>query len=250
MGYYNEVGVGCEASINKAISWYELAARHGNSDAVQRLNELKKGSAQALTRQEHEAITENKLVRKRTQAKARSDAAGAQHPSASVRRGDANQVVEGIRKNSLQPQPRRSSLGAAAGHQSPPPAMPAMPPMPTMPNVNGQPQDPAARLRDRPRYSLIDTGSKPSSPTPPGGGPHRVASASGGGAGGRIPSGHASGGYSQPNPERPTNQAPSSVASAQAPPAAQKPAGSTKYSTFEEMGVQGGRAEDKDCVIM
>ncbi|KAL5521461.1 hypothetical protein ACEPAF_2209 [Sanghuangporus sanghuang] len=257
MGYYLEVGVGCEPNVEKALSWYELAANHGSNDAVERLTELKKGSTLALTRQEHEVITENKLVRKRTQAKARSDASGAHHPAVPVRRGDANQVLEGIRKNSLQPQPRHSSLGAAAGHQSPPPPMPAMPTMPSMqamPNASGPtpasiPQDPAARLRDRPRYSLVDPGSKPSSPSPPGAGPHRVASASGGGAGGRLPSGSAPGGYSQglaPNLQRPVGQTPSLAAS----PPESKPAGRAKYNTFEEMGVQGGRAEDKDCVIM
>ena len=41
MGYYWEVGVGVQApDIQRAISWYELAASHGNNDAVQRLTEL------------------------------------------------------------------------------------------------------------------------------------------------------------------------------------------------------------------
>lgn len=54
----------------------QQARDNGNSDAAERLSALSQTSPQGLSRQEHDAITENKLVRKRTQAKQRSDAQG------------------------------------------------------------------------------------------------------------------------------------------------------------------------------
>ncbi|KAG5639019.1 hypothetical protein H0H81_007927 [Sphagnurus paluster] len=59
MGYYAEVG----------------AQLHGNNDATERLNALSQPSPDSLSRQQHDSITENKLVRKRTQAKQRSSLA-------------------------------------------------------------------------------------------------------------------------------------------------------------------------------
>ncbi|EJD05647.1 uncharacterized protein FOMMEDRAFT_103780 [Fomitiporia mediterranea MF3/22] len=248
MGYYWEVGVGVPApDVKTAIGWYELAANHGNPDAVQRLEALKKESGQALTRQEHEAITEHKLVRKRTQAKQRSEASGARVTPSVAGRGNANQVVEGIKKTEQAQhrqsyQPRHSSLGAMAQQQQLPTSSPPMTHA-NMPSPNPNSQDPMQRLRDRPRYSLVDPGSASGSP-PPGrtGSPQRTA----GRGGGRI----VSGGYSpkSDNASLPPSSNPAT------PPATEssKPSagGGTRYNTFAEMGVQSGRAEDKDCVIM
>lgn len=50
------------------------AAGHGNEDAKQRLDALQQSNPAALNRTDHDAHLENKLVRKRTQAKVRSDA--------------------------------------------------------------------------------------------------------------------------------------------------------------------------------
>ena len=61
-------------------SWLQ-AAEHNNQDAKDRLAALSQPSPQALSRTEHNHLTESKLVRSRTQAKQRSDAAGAQPPS-------------------------------------------------------------------------------------------------------------------------------------------------------------------------
>ena len=75
MGYYLEVGIGCEQNIIEAMGWYEQAANRGNKNAMWRIAELAKGSARVLTRREHEANVENKLLRKRMEAKARSELA-------------------------------------------------------------------------------------------------------------------------------------------------------------------------------
>ncbi|GLB33763.1 putative HCP-like protein [Lyophyllum shimeji] len=76
MGYYAEVGVGCPKDLQTAIRWYRLAQEHGNKDASERLAALSQPSPNTLSRQQHDNITENKLVRKRTQAKQRSDSLG------------------------------------------------------------------------------------------------------------------------------------------------------------------------------
>ncbi|KAF5387814.1 hypothetical protein D9615_000374 [Tricholomella constricta] len=86
MGYYAEVGVGCPKDLQTAIRWYKQARQpfpcrpnaqtHGNNDAAERLKALSEPSPNALSRQQHDTITESKLVRKRTQAKQRSDTLG------------------------------------------------------------------------------------------------------------------------------------------------------------------------------
>ncbi|TFK37925.1 hypothetical protein BDQ12DRAFT_684353 [Crucibulum laeve] len=73
MGYYFEVGVGGGKDVREAVRWYTLARDHGNTDAAERLAALSQPSPQSLSRQEHDNITESKLVRKRTQAKQRSE---------------------------------------------------------------------------------------------------------------------------------------------------------------------------------
>jgi len=50
--------------------------QHGNSDAQERLAALSRPDPSSLSRQQHEVLTETTLVRKRTQAKQRSDASG------------------------------------------------------------------------------------------------------------------------------------------------------------------------------
>ncbi|KAG5343090.1 hypothetical protein C0989_000080 [Termitomyces sp. Mn162] len=126
MGYYAEVGVGCTKDLSTAIQWYRLAQSHGNNDASERLTALSQPSPSALSRQQHDTITENKLVRKRTQAKQRSETQGYDSPykqpmpplpppqqqqgiqnnnglhlpHALRERPDAQRVVEAVRRNS------------------------------------------------------------------------------------------------------------------------------------------------------
>ncbi|KAJ6492987.1 hypothetical protein C8R45DRAFT_1135818 [Mycena sanguinolenta] len=76
MGYYNEVGIGGGVDIAEARAWYGKASAHGNADATERLRALAQSVPQALSRTEHDALTGDKLVRKRTQARIRSDREG------------------------------------------------------------------------------------------------------------------------------------------------------------------------------
>ena len=78
MGYYSEVGVGgASPDLNAARKWYQKAARGGNEDAKGRLRELESGGGKMIDRKEHEGLAEDKLVRKRTQARERAQASGA-----------------------------------------------------------------------------------------------------------------------------------------------------------------------------
>ncbi|KAJ7027958.1 HCP-like protein [Mycena alexandri] len=80
MGYYCEVGIGGGGGggkeLGEARGWYAKAAAHGNTDAAERLRALALAVPQALSRTEHDALTGDKLVRKRTQARLRSDREG------------------------------------------------------------------------------------------------------------------------------------------------------------------------------
>ncbi|KDQ09328.1 hypothetical protein BOTBODRAFT_37076 [Botryobasidium botryosum FD-172 SS1] len=76
MGYYFEVGIGTQKDIALAKRWYQQAASHGNTDAPDRLKALAQPTPAMLSRNEHEALTDVTLVRKRTNAKEASAAAG------------------------------------------------------------------------------------------------------------------------------------------------------------------------------
>jgi hypothetical protein len=121
MGYYVEVGVGGPKDIEAARKWYERvcraylslscpsglltsssqASQHGNADATERLAALSQPAPVALSRQEHDNLTEVTLVRKRTQAKQRSDASGSAIGPRAGGRPNGQQVLANIRKNSL-----------------------------------------------------------------------------------------------------------------------------------------------------
>jgi TPR repeat protein len=101
MGYYVEVGVGGPKDIEGARKWYERASQHGNADATERLAALSQPAPVALSRQEHDNLTEVTLVRKRTQAKQRSDASGSAMGPRAGGRPNGQQLVANIRKNSL-----------------------------------------------------------------------------------------------------------------------------------------------------
>lgn len=73
MGYYFEVGVGCDKSIDVAQSWYGQAATHGNMDAQERLTALQGPTPSSLSRRQHEVHVDTQLQRKRTEAKMKSD---------------------------------------------------------------------------------------------------------------------------------------------------------------------------------
>ena len=305
MGYYTEVGVGGPKDIEAARNWYTRvsnttcplfpylmyglssciqASQHGNADATERLAALSQPAPLALSRQEHDNLTETTLVRKRTQAKQRSDARG---PTGGPRQGgrqNSQQVVANIRKNSLAhrpgpgrypampppaddyaaprlppaqgPPPGGPGPNAAAGGSRPPiqpgpgpggytpPSRQPLPgpqppqgnnhpgfagyPSPRMP----PPQQPYAQQQlSRPPSQPTLGGSGAGQPGQPGRRPMRV------GSGSSPPSQQAS--VRTPSP--PTALSDPPVAR---PPPAKGPA------TFQEMGFQSSKLEDKDCVIM
>ncbi len=76
LGYYHEVGVGTTRNVELARKWYRKAAAKDNADAKERLQALQGPQAHGFTRQQHEAVMDDKLVRKRTQAKLLSDREG------------------------------------------------------------------------------------------------------------------------------------------------------------------------------
>ena len=55
MGYYYEIGIGVAKDIAEAKRWYQLAADHGNNDAIERLESL--GKSKPLTKKDHETTT-------------------------------------------------------------------------------------------------------------------------------------------------------------------------------------------------
>ncbi|KAE8181676.1 hypothetical protein CF336_g8834, partial [Tilletia laevis] len=73
LGYYYEVGVGTEKSVENAKKWYRKAASHRNADAQERIDDLSKPQPHELSRTDHQAHMDAKLVRNRTQAQIKSD---------------------------------------------------------------------------------------------------------------------------------------------------------------------------------
>ncbi|KAF9029146.1 HCP-like protein [Hymenopellis radicata] len=154
MGYYCEVGVAGKKDLDKAISWYNKAATHGSDEAKGRLQALNLPTPSVLTRSEHETLTGEKLVRKRTTAKMVSDARGA-----TTTRRPSRRVLENIRKETI-------SEGV---YPMTPPKTPSPPP--ASPTLLAAPQMPG-----RKRYSLVDPGfnsageapARSPSPCPPG----------------------------------------------------------------------------------
>ncbi|KAI1340694.1 hypothetical protein F5Y15DRAFT_48753 [Xylariaceae sp. FL0016] len=62
MGYYYEIGISVEKDIREARRWYELAAEHGNKDAVGRLEGL--SQAKTLSKKDHETSTLTRIKSK------------------------------------------------------------------------------------------------------------------------------------------------------------------------------------------
>lgn len=238
MGYYKEVGVGGPKDIESAVWWYTKASEHGNADATERLSALLQPSPQSLSRQEHDNITEAKLVRKRTQAKQRSDSV--QLPPSQLPPMPAPNMIDEIRKN--------TTSGPAAGKftQSPQQQISQLPPVQEYPGPQrplhqqsqpapqpGRPQQQQQQFAGSTRYALADPGSNS---VPPGATPRPQ-------QGGRQPSDRFNPGApshgSTPPPQQPHHH--------NTAPPTKKPTGP---ATFAEMGIQGAKAEDKECRIM
>lgn len=262
MGYYCEVGIGgLPSDVERARQWYENAAEHGDSEAAGRLKALS-DSATPLSREQHDTLAETRLVRSRTRARMRFDAV-ANNTSPDMG-PDASQQQAGVyqrRQASLPP-----NMLSVDHHASPGPPMQAyripqhslsLPPPQTSRRTDyAAPENQRSQEQqfiDRPRYSLADPGvARPTKNfdfTPS----HTMSRRS------------ASVGTPVPPIMRQNNGSPS-IPNAYSPRSSprmledQLPSDTdsvtnavrtgTRYNTFEEMGIKGGRAEDKDCVIM
>ncbi|KAI0349606.1 HCP-like protein [Trametes cingulata] len=282
LGYYSEVGVGGPKNIEVARKWYTRAAQHGNADATERLQALSQPTPQALSREQHETLTDAKLVRKRTQAKQRSEAVGGA-TAAPIPVAQRSQIVNNIRKNSVIAGP---GPGAAAGYGAAGAAGSAAAgyggaPVSSSPPSMGVPArlPPADDHLNGPRRASGPTGvppamagaphpqSHPGSPrlppnSPPVNGPQRQFQ--GAHRYSLVDPGAGTGAAQSPRPVYPQQPAgtpplrrPPGGTGSPAPPqgAAEPPAHRHKPSkgpqTFEEMGIATQRAEDNsNCVLM
>lgn len=321
MGYYMEVGVGGPKDITAARKWYTRvskksdasrlpflmylfsrciqASQHGNTDATDRLSALSQPTPSALSRQEHDNLTETTLVRKRTQAKQRSDARG---PGAGPRHGgrqNGQRVLEIIRKNSLayqagprqgypssssSPAPARYNNAASEGYfnQRPPQAPVGSSPgssgdiyrPPTtgpgsLPDPSGYvpPQRQQQPLQaSQPQYTPPAPQGPTNYPVPPGGYPSprmpilrppsqpQMGTPGPSGQHGRNRTGRRSSASGPPGmaSSQQTQQGRVRTPSPPEPsaPVARPPAAGKGPATFQEMGYQSSKLEDKDCVIM
>lgn len=59
MGYYHEIGIHVHKDLNEARHWYELAAAHGNNEAVGRLDSLSKDKT--LSKRDHETTALSRI---------------------------------------------------------------------------------------------------------------------------------------------------------------------------------------------
>ncbi|KAL5527015.1 hypothetical protein ACEPAF_8744 [Sanghuangporus sanghuang] len=265
MGYYCEVGIGGLVSdIEHARKWYEEAAAHGDSEADARLKALS-DTVTPLSREQHDTLAETRLVRSRTRARMRADAVTDITP---VRRSDVSQQEGQVFQR------RQASLSSNMPpvDQYAPPVAPfqrshtpqhslSLPPPRTSSCLNNanyalspevQRQQQQQQFVDRPRYSLADPGvvGPPDNMdfVPSYAMTRRSASA------GASPTRRQNTG----SPSIPFTYSPRSspraserrLSSEAAPMINSIGANGTRYNTFEEMGIKGGRAEDKDCVIM
>jgi hypothetical protein len=260
------------------------AAQHGNADAQDRLAALSQPAPHSLSRLEHDQLTETTLVRKRTQARDRSDARGPQasvpRPSAngqqilaharksSMRRPSANAPPQGpptymapVAENSLGPGPGPGPGRGREGRQA---ASEYYPPQPGAAQAgharrpSASPHETQRARADQARYALADSpsfrpprgpspqgpssqGPPPQGPPPPHGRPAHSATG--------PPPGRPSPGPQRQQGGRPPiahTQSTGSVNVTVVP----RPAPGKGPATFQEMGFQSQKLEERECTIM
>jgi hypothetical protein len=223
------------------------ASDHGNTDATERLAALSQPSPQALSRQEHDNITESKLVRKRTQARQRSERTDGGAPRPSLE--DGEQVLDVIRRNSVARHPAHGP-GPALGPTLPPVAeQPAASPRINQGSGAGPSQgpQPSRQFANQHRYTLVDpgSGSNTAGSSPP---PSRTESPGYARPAGRPPGQRAGSAGPGGIPSMPPQAGPQDMDDGPRPaPARSSAKGPT---TFAEMGIQGVKLEEKECIIM
>lgn len=223
------------------------------------------GSGESLSRQEHDSITETKLVRRRTLAAQRSENQpqsppwdGTSFPTmreaqsvAPIR--DGNMVLEAIKKNSLAPPmapPMYDSPQSTI--QSPPPLSPSggSPPRPQFKRYalsDGPPTgpvratSPARKLRKNQEQNNSSTAINSSARFSAGRAPSP----------GRNPRTKLSADDMGPVPPTPSSEVPIVPPSTNDDGANTPTSGPSKRpTTFAEMGFHGVKAQEKECIIM
>ncbi|KZT64112.1 HCP-like protein [Daedalea quercina L-15889] len=285
MGYYAEVGVGCAKDLVAAQKWYQMAAQQGNTDAPDRLRELSR--SKTLSRKEHEQLTETTLVRKRTQARIRSEATP-RNAAPLVRSGSAADPASGTHPmpvpttsgpphtTDLPPQgvypqgyPQAEVRPLAPRGRSPPQQQPSFPVRNSPPRgreaslAAGAPQSRGPSPAPSRGYpTLPGAGSRDVSPAlahAPGANSqahhHRAQSASvspnpNPQMNGQYPAqGRSSSGSREPSNSLPVPQSRSRSSRTRSPGASSPPM-HRGPQTFQEMGIHTAKVEEKECVVM
>jgi hypothetical protein len=160
MGYYHEIGIHVPIDVREAKRWYELAAEHGNNDAVGRLESL--SDQKTLTKKDHETTTLTRIKSQHGSMRGkRPERLAARQAAASmpaVAESDADQA-----RLSPLPSPRHKPTGSG-------PASPGLPDISRLSvndsrgpsfsvNVDGAPGKPVAAapypMDDRPMVPTI-----------------------------------------------------------------------------------------------
>lgn len=218
------------------------------------------GSGQSLSRQEHDTITEDKLVRRRTLAAQRSENQPQSPPwdgtsfpttreaqSAAPNR-DGKKLLETIRQNSLAP-----PMYDPPQSQSPPSPPGGSPPRPQYKRyaLSDAPPVRATSPVRRLRKNQERNNSSPNLANNP---PARLGGAGGAASPGRTPRTKLTSDDMGTVPMPPGSEIPIVPSSAgDGVPDISSPATSgpnKRPTTFAEMGFHGVKAQDKDCVIM
>jgi len=256
MGYYAEVGVGgLGPNLTEARKWYQKAARGGNEDAKARLRELESAGGKMIDRKEHEGLTEDKLVRKRTQARERAQASGA-----GVGGAGGSKYAPVVSAPAPRTQTPAAQLPGGGSGSSLAPPQPQQQPQP---QLQSQPQP-------QPQVA-------PASAPAPMLAPMRPTQADAMGLARAASKSQNTGGY-RPRKDRPGKERPGTgtrtgtPVSGGTPGASPKPAGNAPLpattaspnvnvrvssaqpakgpATFQEMGFHSQKLDEKECIIM
>jgi TPR repeat protein len=155
MGYYNEIGIFVDKNLREARRWYELAAEHGNKDAVGRIEGL--AQAKSLSKQDHETVALGRIK--------------SQHGSMRGKRPDRfkqNNPMPMLAEDRRSPRPSPHSSPRALPYDSAGSNMPD----PTRPNAmlnTNRPNFPA-KLAERPKSAApypVDEKPAPLNPARP-----------------------------------------------------------------------------------
>lgn len=167
MGYYHEIGIHVNKSVAEARRWYQLAADHGNKDALGRLDSLDQDKS--LSKQDHETTTLTRIKSQhgsqRGQRPERFKQPSQQMPTLSEGSGPPTPVTE----NSSVPLPKQAVSGGPSPRVSPLPSPGMRPtivtdhanfPDPSRASVVGLDRLPAFNIR-------LDTGGAAGQPMRP-----------------------------------------------------------------------------------